>query len=157
MVVAYTASAAFNVRGQTIHTFLRLNNRSTDDLEHSESRKPSGSNISNLQRDLKGLRFLVIDEFSVIDPTLLRLMDEKLRLVFPCCSIWQFLPNTSILSFRIVQKGRLWSCEREMVSVQPGRRTNATTTTNWSKRTTVCSCASQSSSRECYGRRHKII
>ena len=59
-VCAYFGIAAFNIKGTTLHSLLQLPRRG------KKNGPLKSSALARLQGDLKGVKYLIIDEFSVI-------------------------------------------------------------------------------------------
>jgi hypothetical protein len=59
-VVAPTGKAANNILGQTYHSLLRINDRTSGNLQLK------GASLSNLQELLKGIKYLILDEYSMV-------------------------------------------------------------------------------------------
>ena len=73
---APTGVAAFNIIGKTLHSLFRLPvKQKKSDL--------SSATLQSLQALFQDVRFLVIDEKSMIDLKMLSLIDDRLRLIFP--------------------------------------------------------------------------
>ena len=73
---APTGVAAFNIVGKTLHSLFRLPvKQKKSDL--------SNATLQSLQSVFKDIRFLVIDEKSMIDLKMLSLIDDRLRMIFP--------------------------------------------------------------------------
>jgi ATP-dependent DNA helicase PIF1 len=73
---APTGVAAFNIVGRTLHSLFRLPvNQKTANL--------STATLQSLQAQLGSVRFLVIDEKSMIDLKILSVIDDRLRQIFP--------------------------------------------------------------------------
>ena len=73
MVTAFFGIASFNVRGETLHSLLRLSIRGKNrhDLK--------GSALVKLQEDLNGIHYLIIDGFSVVGQKMLGWIDRRCR------------------------------------------------------------------------------
>jgi ATP-dependent DNA helicase PIF1 len=74
---APTGVAAFNIIGKTLHSLFRL------PVKQKKSSDLSNATLQSLQSVFKNIRFLVIDEKSMIDLKMLSLIDDRLRLIFP--------------------------------------------------------------------------
>jgi len=72
-VTAYLGIAAFNVKGKTLHSLLRLpiRGKNMHDLK--------GPALLQLQKQLSGVRFIIIDEYSVVGQSLLGWIDKRCR------------------------------------------------------------------------------
>ena len=72
-LTATTGIAAFNINGVTIHSLLQLpiRNHGAKDLE--------GSALMRLQEKLKGKRYILIDEMSMLGQTSFTWIDKRLR------------------------------------------------------------------------------
>jgi ATP-dependent DNA helicase PIF1 len=73
---APTGVAAFNIVGRTLHSLFRLPvKQKTSDL--------STATLQSLQALFQHVRFVIIDEKSMIDLKILSIIDDRLRLIFP--------------------------------------------------------------------------
>lgn len=73
---APTGVAAFNIVGRTLHSLFRLPvKQKTADL--------SPATLQSLQAQFQNVKFLIIDEKSMIDLKMLSIIDDRLRLIFP--------------------------------------------------------------------------
>jgi ATP-dependent DNA helicase PIF1 len=73
---APTGVAAFNIIGRTLHSLFRLPvKQKKSDL--------SNATLQSLQSLFQDIRFLIIDEKSMIDLKILSIIDDRLRLIFP--------------------------------------------------------------------------
>jgi hypothetical protein len=73
---APTGVAAFNIVGRTLHSLFRLPvKQKTSDL--------STATLQSLQALFQDIRFVIIDEKSMIDLKMLSIIDDRLRLIFP--------------------------------------------------------------------------
>jgi ATP-dependent DNA helicase PIF1 len=73
---APTGVAAFNIVGRTLHSLFRLPvKQRTTDL--------STATLQSLQALFQDVRFVIIDEKSMIDLKILSIIDDRLRLIFP--------------------------------------------------------------------------
>jgi hypothetical protein len=73
---APTGVAAFNIIGKTLHSLFRLPvKQKKSDL--------SNATLQSLQSLFQDVRFLIIDEKSMIDLKILSIIDDRLRLIFP--------------------------------------------------------------------------
>jgi ATP-dependent DNA helicase PIF1 len=73
---APTGVAAFNIVGKTLHSLFQLPvKQKKSDL--------SNATLQSLQALFQYIRFLVIDEKSMIDLKMLSLIDDRLRMIFP--------------------------------------------------------------------------
>lgn len=73
---APTGVAAFNIIGKTLHSLFRLPvKQKTSDL--------AASTLQSLQSQFRDVRFVVIDEKSMIDLKTLSIIDDRLRLICP--------------------------------------------------------------------------
>jgi hypothetical protein len=73
---APTGVAAFNIIGRTLHTLFRL----------PVKRLFAGltpASVQSLQTLFVGIRFIIIDEKSMVDLRMLSIIDDRLRLIFP--------------------------------------------------------------------------
>ena len=71
-VLAPTGVAAFNVEGITLHSFFHL-------PTHSEFKDLAGKQLQQLQQDLAGVEYLIIDEMSMVGRRLFAQVDMRLR------------------------------------------------------------------------------
>ena len=75
-VAAPTGVAAFNVDGHTLHSLLSLPTKSDyKDLE--------GERLHQMQQSLANMKYLIIDEMSMVGRKVLGQVDKRLRQVFP--------------------------------------------------------------------------
>ena len=65
LVTAYTGAAAYNVNGVTLHSAFKLK-KTNKENERTGSRKEQA-----LQSELRGVRVLIIDEYSMVSPAVL--------------------------------------------------------------------------------------
>ena len=98
-VAAPTGVAAFNVEGLTLHSLLSLPTRGDfKDLE--------GERLTKLQQSFSGIKYIIIDEMSMVGRKTLGQVDRRLRQAFPhhgTRSVWwmllpslrRFWPTTS--------------------------------------------------------------
>ena len=83
-VAAPTGVAAFNVSGHTLHSLLRLPTK-------GEFKDLEGETLHTLQQDLANMRYLILDEMSMVGRIMFGQVDLRLRQVFPhhaapaCC------------------------------------------------------------------------
>lgn len=78
-LAAPTGIAAFNIAGCTLHSLFHI------------GVGPSASGLSSerlqaLQNEFKNVRYLIVDEISMVGCTLMAKIDESLRLIFPKCA-----------------------------------------------------------------------
>lgn len=75
VVSAYFGIAAFNIKGKTLHSLLKLpiRGRNLKDLK--------GPALLQLQERLNGVKYLIIDEYSVFGQNLLGWIDKRCRQV----------------------------------------------------------------------------
>ena len=73
---APTGVAAFNIVGRTLHSLFRLpvKQKATD---------LSTATVQSLQAQFRDIRFVIIDEKSMIDLKTLSIIDDRLRQIFP--------------------------------------------------------------------------
>ena len=73
LVTAYFGIAAFNIKGKTLHSLLNLpiRGRNCHDLK--------GDALSNLQNKLDGVKYIIIDEYSVVGQNLLGWINKRCR------------------------------------------------------------------------------
>ena len=75
-VAAPTGVAAFNVNGYTLHSLLSLPTKADyKDLE--------GERLHQMQQSLASMKYLIIDEMSMVGRKILGQVDKRLRQVFP--------------------------------------------------------------------------
>ena len=72
-VSAYFGIAAFNVSGTTLHSLLQL------PIQGKRNGPLISTALSKLQDDLKGIKYLIINEYSVIGPKMFGWIDRRLR------------------------------------------------------------------------------
>lgn len=70
-VVAPTGKAANNIYGQTYHSLLGINDRTRG---HIDLR---GASLQNLQDSLRGVKYLILDEYSMVGSEGFALIDIK--------------------------------------------------------------------------------
>lgn len=72
-VLSYFGIAAFNVKGETLHSFFQLpiRGRNTGLLK--------GSSLNKLQDKIKGIKYVIIDEYSVIGQHMMGCIDSRCR------------------------------------------------------------------------------
>ena len=78
LVVALTGVAVFNINGTTIHSTLSIpiiNNNKNLDI--------NGERLKLLQDRLQNVRYIIIDEKSMVGRRMLGLIDMRLRKAFP--------------------------------------------------------------------------
>ncbi len=75
-VVAPTGVAAFNVDGFTLHSLLDLPTR-------GEFKDLDGNRLQRLQQHLTGVKYLIVDEMSMVGRKLFGQVDNRLRQAFP--------------------------------------------------------------------------
>ena len=73
IVTAFFGIASFNVKGRTLHSLLRLPIRG----KYRQDLK--GSALMKLQEDLSNIKYLLIDEFSVVGQKMLGWIDRRCR------------------------------------------------------------------------------
>ena len=76
VVLAPTGVAAFNIDGATIHSKLSL------PIKH-DNLELKGEKLKKLQDKLKNVRYVIIDEKSMVGRRMLALIDKRLRHAFP--------------------------------------------------------------------------
>ena len=88
-VCAYFGIAAFNVAGQTVHSFLQL------PIKGKKACDLKGQSLRKLQDDMSGIKYIIIDEYSVIGQKLFGWIDNRCKQATGC----QTLPfgGTSII------------------------------------------------------------
>ena len=77
-VCAYFGIAAFNVKGQTIHSFLQL------PIRGKKSCDLKGQSLRKLQDDVLGIKYIIIDEYSVIGQKLFGWIDSHCKQATGC-------------------------------------------------------------------------
>ena len=75
-VVAPTGVAAYNVNGRTLHSLLSLPTK-------GDFRDLEGDRLHQLQQSLSGMKYLIIDEMSMVGRKTFGQVDRRLRQVFP--------------------------------------------------------------------------
>ena len=75
-VTAPTGVAAYNVHGHTLHSLLSIPVR-------GEFRDMEGQRLHTLQESFAGVRYIVLDEMSMVGRTLFGQMDRRLHQAFP--------------------------------------------------------------------------
>ena len=75
-VVAPTGVAAFNIDGNTLHSLLSLPTK-------GEFKDLKGEHLKRLQQSLASMRYMIIDEVSMVGRKLFGQIDRRLRQVFP--------------------------------------------------------------------------
>ena len=90
-IVAPTGVAAFNVNGHTLHSLLSLPTK-------GDFKDLQGEHLDKIQRGLSGVKYLIIDEISMVGRKMFGQVDSRLRQVFPHCSD-QVLGGCSCLLF----------------------------------------------------------
>ena len=75
-VAAPTGVAAFNIGGSTLHSLLHLPTR-------GEFKQLEGRSLQQLQESFSGIRFLIIDEKSMVGRKMFGQIDSRLRQAFP--------------------------------------------------------------------------
>ena len=77
-VCAYFGIAAFNVAGQTIHSFLQL------PIKGKKGCDLKGQSLRKLQDDMSGIKYIIIDEYSVIGQKLFGWIDNRCKQATGC-------------------------------------------------------------------------
>ena len=72
-VLAYTGKASFNVNGVTLHSFLKL------PIGSKRLTELKGIALQQLQSNVENLRYLIIDEYSLVGQSLLGWIDSRCR------------------------------------------------------------------------------
>ena len=75
-VTAPTGAAAFNVHGNTLHSLLSLPVK-------GESKDLEGKQLQTLQKLLEGVKYLIVDEMSMVGRKMFGQVDRRLRQMFP--------------------------------------------------------------------------
>jgi ATP-dependent DNA helicase PIF1 len=78
---APTGIAAFNFVGKTLHSLLRLPVKKKSQQDRSDDL--SNATVQSLQAVFQPVRFLIIDEKSMVDIKNLSLIDDRLRIIYP--------------------------------------------------------------------------
>ena len=78
LVLAPTGVAAFNIRGRTVHSALSIPIHINDN-----SLDMNGERLKCLQQRLEGVKYIIIDEKSMVGRRMLALIDMRLRQAFP--------------------------------------------------------------------------
>ena len=74
--MAPTGVAAFNVHGYTLHSLLHLPTR-------GEFKDLQGESLDDLQKSMNGVRYIIIDEMSMVGRKMFGQVDKRLRQAFP--------------------------------------------------------------------------
>ena len=75
-VTAPTGVAAFNVDGQTLHSLLSLPTK-------GDYKDLNGEHLHRMQQNLAGMKYLIIDEMSMVGRKIFGQVDKRLRQTFP--------------------------------------------------------------------------
>lgn len=75
-IAAPTGVAAFNVQGYTLHSLLHLPTK-------GEFKNLEGEQLQQLQDSLAGVKYIIIDEMSMVGRKLFGQVDSRLRQAFP--------------------------------------------------------------------------
>ena len=75
-VAAPTGVAAFNVDGHTLHSLLSLPTK-------GDYKDLNGEHLHKMQQHLAGMKYLIIDEMSIVGRKMFGQVDKRLRQVFP--------------------------------------------------------------------------
>lgn len=75
-IMAPTGVAAFNVHGYTLHSLLHLPTR-------GEFKDLQGESINDLQKSMNGVKYIIIDEMSMVRRKMFGEVDKRLRQAFP--------------------------------------------------------------------------
>ena len=78
-IAAPTGVAAFNVQGCTLHSLLHLPTK-------GEFKSLEGERLQQLQESLSGVKYIIIDEMSMVGRKLYGQVDSRLRQAFPTFS-----------------------------------------------------------------------
>ncbi|RWS19485.1 ATP-dependent DNA helicase pfh1-like protein, partial [Leptotrombidium deliense] len=85
LVVAYTGYAALNVRGSTIHSGLKIQIGSLGSAEDDEEMKANALHtLEELAAKLANLKWLIIDEISLVSEHFFSIIDYRLRQIKSC-------------------------------------------------------------------------
>ena len=76
MVLAPTGVAALNINGQTIHSFFQF-------AKFTQVNELWGTSLQTLQDKCESLKYIIIDELSMVSNKLLYAIDQRLRPAFP--------------------------------------------------------------------------
>ncbi|XP_074596278.1 ATP-dependent DNA helicase Pif1-like [Brevipalpus obovatus] len=76
-VCAPTGAAAINIDGNTIHSLLRL------PIVSSKFKHLNGESAQKFQNELKSMKFIIIDEMSMIGARMLYMIEKRLREINP--------------------------------------------------------------------------
>ena len=80
-VCAYFGIAAFNVKGQTIHSLLQL------PIRGKKSSDLKGQSLKKLQDNISGIKYIIVDEYSVIGQKLFGWIDRRCKQATGCQNI----------------------------------------------------------------------
>ena len=72
-VLAYTGKASFNVKGITLHSFLKL------PIGSKRQSQLKGIALQQLQNDLQNIEYLIIDEYSFVGQSMFGWIDSRCR------------------------------------------------------------------------------
>ena len=75
-IMAPTGVAAFNVHGYTLHSLLHLPTR-------GEFKDLQGESLNDLQKSMNGVKYIIIDEISMVGRKMFGQIDKRLRQAFP--------------------------------------------------------------------------
>jgi ATP-dependent exoDNAse (exonuclease V) alpha subunit len=81
--LAPTGVAAFNIKGQTIHSALALPTA----LRSAGTFQIPDAQLHRLQADWSPVRYIIIDEKSMVGLHMLAIIDHRLRAIFPTCDL----------------------------------------------------------------------
>ena len=75
-IMAPTGVAALNVHGYTLHSLLHLPTR-------GELKDLQGESLNDLQKSMNGVKYIIIDEISMVGRKMFGQIDKRLRQAFP--------------------------------------------------------------------------
>lgn len=75
---APTGVASYNIEGSTLHSLFNFPTKG--DFKQLEGRK-----LIEMQQSLSSMRYLIIDEISMVGRKIFGQVDKRLRQIFPCC------------------------------------------------------------------------
>ncbi len=76
---APTAKAAFLIKGETLHALLDLQSNNNNKSDHQVYQQLTGDKLRRAQERFHGIKYLVVDEFSMIHQNMFAYMDQRLR------------------------------------------------------------------------------
>ena len=78
-IAAPTGKAAFNVKGVTLHSLLKL------PVGQKGHKDLSGPSLVQIQHQIRGIEYIIIDEYSMLGQTLFGWIDKRLRQITGHC------------------------------------------------------------------------